>query len=58
MLGMDTMAAAIDKLAIRLEKSTREATIEGVERGAKILGDIIAAKMEELYNANQKGRPR
>jgi hypothetical protein len=49
-------ADAIEKAMEGMSTKTAAATIEGIERGAKILGDIIAAKMDELHERDKKTR--
>jgi hypothetical protein len=50
MFGTDAIEKALEKLSDK----TAAATIEGIERGAKILGEIIAAKLDELHERDKE----
>ena len=50
MFGTDV----IEKALKSMEKATAKATREGIESGAKILGEIIAAKMDELHERDKE----
>ena len=50
MFGSDV----IEKALKSMEKATAKATLDGIEKGAKILGDIVAAKMDELHERDRK----
>jgi hypothetical protein len=45
MFGTDAIENAMESLGKQISK----ATVKGIESGAKILGEIIAAKMDELH---------
>ncbi len=45
---------AIEKGIDRLGKVIAKATIEGLEKGAKIIGKDIADKMDELHEREEK----
>jgi hypothetical protein len=49
MFGTDVIEKAMESLGTKVA----EATIEGIESGAKILGEIIAAKMDELHERDK-----
>ena len=49
MFGSDAIEKAMESLGTKVAK----ATVEGIEKGAKILGDIIAAKMDELHERDK-----
>ena len=45
MFGTDPIVRAMSSLSDKVA----QATVAGIESGAKILGEIIAAKMDELH---------
>jgi hypothetical protein len=50
MFGIKEIERAMESLGDKVAR----ATVEGIEKGAKILGDTIAAKMDELHERDRE----